>query len=85
MSDELMEKGKSMLEQVALGYAKDHGLAPVAEWEDLGYEWLLRLVDDQHTVRVGFSPDEIAFFAETEEVDRETKMKIRNAFAGLSM
>jgi hypothetical protein len=82
---EMLDKGKSMLERVALGYAKDHGLTPAVEWENLGYEWLLRLVDEQHTVRVGFSPDEIAFFAEVEGDDRETKLKIRNALASLSM
>lgn len=81
----MLSKGKAMLEEVAIGYARDHGLAPQVEWEDHGFEWLLRLTDATHTVRVVFSPDEIAFFAELEGADRETKMKIRNAFASLSM
>jgi len=85
MTENLFSQGKLLLEEVALGYARDHGLTPDIEWEDHGYEWLLRLVDAQHTVRVVFSPDEINFFAEAAEVDRETKMKIRNAFASLSM
>ncbi len=77
--------GKAMLVDVALGYARDHGLDPEVEWVDVGFEVMLRLDDGQHTVRVMFSPDEIAFFAEVEAEDRETKMKIRNAFASLSM
>ena len=85
MAENLISTGKLLLENVALGYARDHGLAPDVEWEDHGYEWLLRLVDAHHTVRVVFSPDEIAFFAEAGDVDRESKMKIRNAFASLSM
>ncbi|PLX74090.1 MAG: hypothetical protein C0615_09715 [Desulfuromonas sp.] len=82
---EKLDKGKAMLEEVALGYAKGHGLTPAVEWEDLGFEWMLRLSDDDHTVRVGFSPDEIEFFAEDLPENKETKMKIRNAFASLSM
>ena len=82
---EQINRGKTLLEEVALDYARDHGLHPVTEWVNQGYEWMLRLDDEQHTVRVMFSPDEIAFFAELEGADRETKMKIRNAFASLSM
>ena len=83
---EMFNKGQSMLEEVARRYAGDHGLRPDrVEWENQGYEWLLRVVDDQHTVRVVFSPDEIEFFAEDLPENRETKMKIRNAFASLSM
>lgn len=81
------EKGKQLLEEVALRYASDHGLRPEAlEWVDQGYEWLLRISTADHTVRVGFSPDEIEFFvAGTVEENRDTKQKIRNAFASLSM
>ena len=83
---EMFNKGQSMLEEVARRYAADHGLRPDrVEWDNQGYEWLLRVVDDQHTVRVVFSPDEIEFFAEDLPENRETKMKIRNAFASLSM
>jgi len=82
---EMIDKGKLMLEEVALGYARDHGLHPSAEWVNQGGDWMLRLADAQHTVRLLFSPDEIVFFAELEGDDRATKMKIRNAFAGLSM
>ncbi|SHJ45157.1 hypothetical protein SAMN02745165_02420 [Malonomonas rubra DSM 5091] len=80
------EKGKQMLEEVALRYAEGHGLRPTVEWVDQGYEWLLRLNTDEHTVRVGFSIDEIEFFVDgSAEENRDTKMKIRNAFASLSM
>ncbi len=80
-----LNEGKTMLAEVARGYARDHGLQPDVEWVDQGFEWMLRLDDDRHTVRVMFSADEIAFFAEVEGADRQTKMKIRNAFASLSM
>lgn len=79
-------KGQSMLEAVARRYAGEHGLRPEAvEWVDYGYEWLLKVIDARHTVRVGFSPDEIILFAEDLPENRETKGKIRNAFASLSM
>jgi len=80
-----LEKGKQMLEEVALRYAGDHGLQPQIDWTDYGYEWTLTATDTQHTVRVVFSPDEIEMFAEDLPENRETKMKIRNAFASLSM
>ena len=85
MADEALNKGKTMLEEVALDYAAGHGLHPNIEWDDQGYQWLLKLSDAEHTVRVVFSPDEIEFFAEDSPENRETKMKIRNAFAHLSM
>ena len=85
MAEAELDRGKAMLEEVARGYATDHGLRPEVEWEDQGYQWLLRVVDDAHTVRVVFSPDEIEFFAEGLPENRETKLKIRNAFASLSM
>jgi len=80
-----LEKGRKMLEEVALHYAGGHGLQPQIEWVDYGYEWTLKAIDAQHTVRVVFSPDEIEMFAEDLPENRETKMKIRNAFASLSM
>ena len=81
------EKGKEMLEEIALRYASQHGLRPdKLEWVDQGYEWLLRISTAEHTVRVGFSMDEIEFFvAGTREENKGTKVKIRNAFASLSM
>lgn len=81
------EKGKKLLEEVALRYASQHGLRPdKIEWVDQGYEWLLRVNTAEHTVRVGFSMDEIEFFvAGSPEENKETKVKIRNAFASLSM
>mgnify|MGYP001197278287 CR=1 FL=1 len=81
------EKGKQLLEEVALRYAADHGLRPdKVEWVDQGFEWLLRISTVNHTVRVGFSADEIEFFTEgTAAENKGTKIKIRNAFASLSM
>ena len=85
MAEERLNKGKAMLAEVALHYAGDHGLHPAVEWENQGYEWLLRVIDAGHTVRLVFSPDEIELFAEGGPENRETRLKIRNAFAGLSM
>lgn len=86
-SNEPSDKGKQLLQEVALRYASQHGLQPdTVEWVDQGYEWLLRISTNEHTVRVGFSKDEIEFFAAgSPEENRGTKMKIRNAFASLSM
>lgn len=84
--EELLSKGKLMLEEVARRYAGDHGLRPdTVEWVNQGYEWLLRVIDAEHTVRLVFSPDEIEMFVEDLPENRMTKMKIRNAFASLSM
>ena len=86
MTENLLDKGKELLEEVARRYAGDHGLRPdTFAWEDQGYQWMLKVSDAEHTVRLIFSPDEIEFFAEVPEENRETKMKIRNAFASLSM
>ena len=83
---EQLDRGKALLEEVALRYAGDHGLRPdTVEWVDQGYEWLMKVIDAGHTVRVGFSPDEIAMFTEDLPENRETKRKIRDAFASLSM
>ena len=85
MAADQLEKGRAMLEEVALRYAAGHGLRPRIEWDDQGYQWLLRVIDVEHTVRLVFSPDEIEFFADDLPENKETKMKIRNAFANLSM
>lgn len=84
---ETLEQGKARLEETARRYAGDHGLQPdTVEWVGHGFEWLLRVSDARHTVRVVFSPDEIEMFAEDlPEENRATKVKIRNAFASLSM
>jgi len=80
------QQGKALLEETALRYAAQHGLKDeTIEWVSQGFEWMLKVVDPQHTVRVMFSPDEIEFFAEDQPGFKETKMKIRNAFASLSM
>ena len=86
-TSEQTDKGKKLLQEVALRYASQHGLRPdKIEWVNQGYEWLLRVSTDEHTVRVGFSMDEIRCFAEgNPEENKGTKVKIRNAFASLSM
>lgn len=80
-------KGKELLEEVALRYATQHGLRPdKIEWINQGFDWMLRVCTEEHTVRVAFSADEIEFFAEgSPEENKGTKIKIRNAFASLSM
>ena len=78
--------GKELLEEVALRYATGHGLRPDSiAWDDLGYECWMKVITADHTVRVVFSPDEIEFYAAEGAVDKEAKVKIRNAFASLSM
>lgn len=82
---ETFKTGKSKIEEVALRYAAGHGLKPSIEWIDQGYQWQLKLADADHTVNLIFSPEEIEFFAEDLPENRETKKKISNAFASLSM
>lgn len=79
-------KGKILLEEVALRYATQHGLRPdKVEWVNQGYEWWLKISTADHTVRVVFSMDEIEEFAGGGPETKGTKVKIRNAFASLSM
>ena len=79
-------RGKELLAEVALRYATQHGLRPDStEWDDLGYECWLKVITAKHTVRVVFSPDEIELYGAEGAVDKEAKLKIRNAFASLSM
>lgn len=80
------EKGKEMLQEVALRYASQHGLRPdTVEWVNMGYEWWLKVSDDDHSVKVVFSMDEIEDFATEGEGSKSSKVKIRNAFASLAM
>jgi hypothetical protein len=79
-------RGKELLQEVALRYATQHGLRPdTIEWVNQGYEWWLKIITADHTVRVAFSPDEIEEYAACGHVDKEAKVKIRNSFASLSM
>lgn len=83
---EQAEKGREMLQDVALRYATQHGLRPdTVEWVNQGYEWWLRISTAEHTVRVVFSLDEIEAFAEGGPENKGSKVKIRNAFASLAM
>ena len=85
-STEDQAKGKELLQEVALRYASQHGLRPDSlKWDDLGYECGMKVITAEHTVRVVFSPDEIEVYTVEGAVDKEAKVKIRNAFASLSM
>ncbi len=82
----LLAKGQQMLQEVALRYASQHGLRPDSiEWEDQGDQFLLKVNDADHSVKVPFSKDEIEDFAEEGEGGKHSKGKIRNAFASLAM
>lgn len=84
--DEQAEQGKQLLAEVALRYATQHGLRPDSiEWVNQGYEWWLKVTTADHSVRVVFSLDEIEAFAEDDPGNKYSKIKIRNAFAGLAM
>lgn len=89
MSDkeDLGNKGRDMLQEVALRYATQHSLRPEkAEWDcPYGEDWWLKVSDEQHAVKVVFSMDEIVDFAEGGPGSKSSKVKIRNAFAGLAM
>lgn len=84
---DLGDKGREMLQEVVLCYASQHGLRPEkVEWENpYGEEWWLKVSDAQHAVKVVFSSDEIVDFAEGGSGAKSSKVKIRNAFAGLAM
>ena len=85
--EDLHRKGKEMLEEVARRYAGQHGLQVAElEWALLGGdEWWLKVVTERQTVKVVFSRDEIEDFAGEGFGSKGTKLKIRNAFAGLTM
>ena len=85
--DELRSRGMEALKNVALRYAAQHGLQPeVADWVLLGGdEWWLKIVTARQSVKVVFSPDELEDFGAEGPGARGSKLKIRNAFAGLSM
>jgi hypothetical protein len=80
-------KGKEMLKEVARRYSNQHGLRPdKIEWvEQGGDERWLKVVTEQHSVKVVFSLDEIEEFAGGGPETASSKAKIRNAFASLAM
>ncbi|OGR36882.1 MAG: hypothetical protein A2091_12180 [Desulfuromonadales bacterium GWD2_61_12] len=79
--------GQQLLQSVALRYASQHGLHPdKIEWTcPSGDEWWLQVTTAEHSVKVAFSADEIIDFAAGGEGASSSKVKIRNAFAGLAM
>jgi hypothetical protein len=85
--EEQRSKGKEMLQEVALRYASQHGLRPdKVEWIEQGGDgWWLKVVTEQHSVKVVLSIDEIEEFAGGGPATAGSKAKIRNAFASLAM
>lgn len=78
--------GQKMLEELALRHAGQYGLWPEKiEWHDLGYECLRKILTAEHRVRMVFSPNEIEEYAAEGSVAKDAKIKIRNAFASLTM
>jgi hypothetical protein len=56
------------------------------EWVEMGGdEWWLKVTTAEHTVKVVFSVEEIADFANGGEGASGSKAKLRNAFASLAM
>jgi len=85
--DDQLRTGQEMLKEVALRYASQHGLRPdTVEWVRLGGdEWWLKVMTEEHAVKVVFSADEIEEFPTGDPGTRSSKGKIRNAFASLAM
>ena len=84
--DDQLSKGQDMLQEVALRYASQHGLRPDrVEWVQQFDEWWLKVLTDEHSIKVVFSQDEIEDFAAEGAGSKGSKVKIRNAFASLAM
>ena len=84
--NDLLATGQTLLQEVALRYAADHGLRPdTVAWEEQFDGWRLKVADAEHSIQMVFSCDEIEDFAAGGEGSRSSKVKIRNAFAQLTM
>jgi len=85
-TDDLLRAGQSLLKDVALRYATQHGLRPDSiEWVQEYDEWWLKVTTADHSVKIVFSGDEIEDFADEGPGSKGSKVKIRNAFASLAM
>lgn len=85
-TDDQLGRGQDRLREVALRYASQHGLRPgKIEWVQQFDEWWLKVITDEHSVKVVFSRDEIEDFAAEGPGSKGSKVKIRNAFASLAM
>ncbi len=85
-TDDQLGKGQDMLREVALRYASQHGLRPDRiEWVQMYDEWWLKVITEEHSVKVVFSLDEIEDFAAEGAGSKGSKVKIRNVFASLAM
>lgn len=86
MTETEQGRGQAMLQEVAERYAAQHGLRPERiEWNQQFDEWWLKVITGDHTVKVVFSADEIEDFAAEGPGSKGSKLKIRNAFASLTM
>jgi hypothetical protein len=82
----LLAAGQTLLKDVALFYATQHGMRPdTIEWTEQYDQWWLKVTTADHSVKVVFSRDEIEDFAADGDGSKSSKVKIRNAFAGLAM
>ncbi len=85
-TNELLSSGQTLLKDVALRYATQHGLRPdTIEWDEQYDGWRLKVTTADHSIKVVFSKDEIEDFAAEGPGSKSSKVKIRNAFASLSM
>jgi hypothetical protein len=83
---EKLHEGQDLLMDVALRYASQHGLRPASiAWDQQYAEWWLKVTTADHSVKVVFSRDEIEDFADGGAGSKGSKVKIRNAFASLTM
>jgi hypothetical protein len=83
---DLTSRGQSLLQEVALRYATQHGLRPDRiDWVRQFDEWWLTVTTADHSIRFVFSQDEIEDFAAEGPGSKGSKHKIRNAFASLTM
>jgi len=84
--DDPRSAGQDRLKVVALRYANQHGLRPDRiEWvRQGGDEWWLKVITEQHDVKIVFSEDEIEDFAAEGPGAKDSKAKIRQAFASLA-
>ncbi len=81
-----LQAGQTLLGEVALRYATQHGLRPDSiVWDQQFDGWWLRVTTADHSLKVVFSPDEIEDFAAEGAGSKGSKVKIRNAFAHLTM
>lgn len=74
------------LKDVARSFASQHGLRPDSiAWVEQYDSWWLTVTTPEHSVKMVFSLDELEECAEEGPGTKGAKLKIRNAFANLTM